>query len=77
VRNLPLFVLGAMAALGRYSVGVDLSAVGREQFVSRDTQRSFASMHGQMHPAALNELASKRRRAQQGKPGKRWRGGRA
>jgi hypothetical protein len=77
MKGLPLIIAAALAGIGRSVAGIDLSNVGREQFVGRDTLRSFVNMHGQLHPAALNELASKRRRAQQGKPGKRWRGGRA
>ena len=77
VKGLPLIIASALASLGRSIAAVDLSGATREQFVSRGDQRSFVNMNGQLHPTELNALASKRRRAQQGKPGKRWRGGHA
>ncbi len=64
--------LGAIGSLGLPPI--DVTAVGRETFVSRDAVRTHVWRHGGMHPALLNKLAAKHRRSAQGKPSKRYRG---
>ncbi len=80
MNRLPLAILCGFAALGMPSVSVGSPIVytpERAGFISREVLTSFVRREGQLHPAQLNALAANRRRAAQGKRGKRGRGGKA